>query len=369
MKINVFIIVVILLLFAPKLVEADSIMEIDDYNLKEVQNILDDNEYRELDFKEMVKEFISGKSDTVIIDTISYMFKKAFTDIDLGKECVANILLISIVSAFFTNFAKVFNGNTVSDTGFFICYIAVMTVSITIFSTAATIAGNLLGLIVEFMQALVPTFFLSVGMIGQLSAIGFYQIALVVILVVNYIFANIVMPMLKIYIVLAMANNISREDLLSKGISLIKRGIIFLNKALLGIVVGINVIQGLVLPQADSLKNTTIKKLAGVLPVVGDSSDYVTNVFLGSGMLIKNSLGTAAIVILFCICFIPVVKLFLIMLSVQISTAVVQPITDIRIVKSLSYVGEGIKLMLRTVMTSAVLFVISIAIVCVMTKV
>lgn len=369
MKINIFVLVFIFLLAAPKVVAADSLMEIDDYDLKDIQNVLDDNEYRELNFKEMVKEFISGESDTVIIDTISYMLKKAFADINLGKECVANILLISIVSAFFTNFAKVFNGNAVSDTGFYICYIAVMTVSLTIFSTAATISGNLLSLIIEFMQALVPTFFLSVGMVGQVSAIGFYQIALVVILVVNYIFANIVMPMLKIYIVLAMANNISKEDLLSKGIDLIKRGVVFLNKALLGIVVGINVIQGLVLPQLDSLKNTTIKKLAGVLPVVGDSSDYVTNVFLGSGMLIKNSLGTVAIVILFCICFIPVAKLFLIMFSIQVSTAVIQPITDIRIIQSLSYVGEGIRLMLRTVMTSAVLFVISIAIVCMMTKV
>lgn len=363
------VLIAVIILVKDKAVSGDSLMDIEDYDFSEVQEVLDENDYREVDFFTMIKEVISGDSDTVILDTVKYMADKAFANVNVGKECIVNIILISLFSAFFSNFAKVFSGNGVSDSGFYVCYIAVMTLSLTIFSIASEIAVNLLELILEFMRALIPAFFLSVGMIGQTSAMGFYQITLVVIFCVNYIFLNVVMPALKIYLIMAMANNISKEDLLSKMINLIKKGIVFLNRSLLGVVLGINILQGLVLPHVDGVKNTTIRKLAGTIPVVGDSSEYVTDVFLGSGLLIKNSLGTVAIIVIFCLCFVPILKLFIINISLQISSAVVQPIADNRIVESISYVGESVKLMLRTVMTTAVLFVITIALVCVMTNI
>lgn len=345
------------------------IMNIEDYDFNDVQDTLDDNEYREIDFKEMVKLVISGESNTVITDTISYVAKKAWEELNMGREYIINIILIALMSSLFTNFGNVFRGNGVADTGFYICYIATMSMALTIYSGSVKIAMSLLELIVAFMEALIPSFFLSVGMIGQASALGFYQVTLVAIAIVEFVSLKIIMPAIKIYLVIAMSNNISKEDLLSKTMDLIKRGIVFLNKTTLGIVVGVNIIQGMVLPHVDGVKNSAIKKLAGTIPVIGDTSEYVTEVFLSSGVLIKNSFGTVAIIILIGICAVPILKLVFTKLSIQISAAVIQPVTDKRIVESISYISDAIELMIRTLMTSVYLFILSIAIVCLMTNI
>lgn len=369
MKKFVIMIIIFSVLCVPEVVKGEEILKIDDYDLNEVQETLDENEYKEIDFKEMLELIVSGKSNTVITDTLSYIVEKAIGEINLGREYIINIIMIALLSSLFTNFGNVFSGSGVSDTGFYICYIAIMSIALIIYSGAIDIATELLQLIVEFMQALIPAFFLSVGMIGQASALGFYQITLVTITVVEFISLKIVIPAIKIYLVIAVANNISKEDLLSKSIELIKKGIIFVNKTILGLVVGINIVQGMVLPHVDGVKNSTIKKLAGAIPVIGDTSEYVTDVFLNSGMLIKNSLGTAAIIILICVCAIPILKILLTKLSIQLSVAVIQPVADKRIVEGMGNISDALELMIRTLMTSVYLFVLSIAIVCIMTNI
>lgn len=366
---TVYVILNFICLNPTKNVLAADLMDVDDYDLSDVQKVLDDEDYKEIDFVQMVKKLISGESNTVLTDTITYVFEKSVKSINFYKNCVINILCIALVSAFFTNFARAFNENGVSDSGFYVCYIAIMTVALTVFSTSYNIAIDIIKMIIEFMQALIPSFFLSVGIIGQSSAMGFYQVTIIVIYFVEYIFLNVVMPSLKVYLILAMANNISKEDTLSRAVKLIKKAILFLNKSLLTVVVGMNVIQGLVLPSVDNVKNSAIRKLAGTLPVVGESSDYITDVFLGSGMLIKNSLGGVAIIVILCICIIPTIKLFTISASLQISAAIVQPVSDSRLSECIVYVGEVISMMLKCVMTIVILFVVTIAIVCIVTNI
>ena len=85
---------------------------------------------------------------------------------------------------------------------------------------------------------------------------------------------------------------------------------------------------------------------------------------VGSGVLIKNGIGAAALVVILVLCAVPVVKLTVLTLMYRLAAAVIQPISDPRMVRCVSSVGDGIQMLLKTACSAALLFFITIALVC-----
>ena len=90
----------------------------------------------------------------------------------------------------------------------------------------------------------------------------------------------------------------------------------------------------------------------------------VGQVLLGSGALIKNAIGTAALIFLILLCLVPLLKLGIISFLYQGAAAVVQPAADKRIVACISAVGNGTRLLLKLVLYTVILFLVTVAIVC-----
>ena len=87
-------------------------------------------------------------------------------------------------------------------------------------------------------------------------------------------------------------------------------------------------------------------------------------VLLGSGALIKNGIGTVALIFLLLLCLVPILKLGIVAIMYQGAAAVVQPAADKRIVACISAVASGTKLLLKLVLYTLILFVVTVAIVC-----
>ena len=127
-------------------------------------------------------------------------------------------------------------------------------------------------------------------------------------------------------------------------------------KTLLGVLLGFHLIQGMVLPYVDSLKDGSVQKIISMIPGVGQGAAAITQMFLGSGVLIKNSIGMAAVVIL-------------LMFLYQCMAALMEPVCDKRLVACIAAAAKGHKLLLQIVMTAALLLVITVALVCAGTNV
>lgn len=92
---------------------------------------------------------------------------------------------------------------------------------------------------------------------------------------------------------------------MSKLTDMVKAGVEWGTKSLIGIVLGFQVIQGLVLPYADSVHTAGVQKLLQVIPGIGQGAGAVTKIVLGSGVLIKNTMGAAAVIILVLVSLVP----------------------------------------------------------------
>ena len=103
-------------------------------------------------------------------------------------------------------------------------------------------------------------------------------------------------------------------------------------------------------------------KAAAALPGIGNAIDGVTEVALGTAVLIRNALGVLGISILLLLGLAPLLRLGLSTLLYKLLAAVVQPVSDRRITGCLQAVGDGCRLLLRTLFTAELMLFITIAV-------
>ena len=93
------------------------------------------------------------------------------------------------------------------------------------------------------------------------------------------------------------------------------------------------------------------------------------NMVMGSGVLIKNTIGAGAVFVLAVIALAPVVKLVILAFLYQLAAAVLEPVCDRRITGCVSEAAEGYRMLVRLTASALALFVISIAMICAATNV
>jgi len=169
------------------------------------------------------------------------------------------------------------------------------------------------------------------------------------------------------YVLLMLINQMVREDYLSKMAEVFRDLMEWTLKAMMGAVTGFALVQGLIAPAVDGLKKDMLIKTAGMIPGLGNVFDAVSDLVLGSAVLIKNSIGAAALLVLAVICLIPALKLAMFAVSYKLAAAVVQPAADARIVECISSVGEGMLLLMKMMVTAVVLFWLTLAVMCAVT--
>lgn len=347
-------------------------LDLEQYDLTEIQDYINAQGASgwNLSFKQMMKDIMAGRLGDVMGQIGTSIRDALFSEVRNNGHMMGQIIILGIIGAVFANFSNVFTGSQISETGFFVTYLLLFTYLAASFFTSITIAGNVVSQILGFMKALMPAYFLAAAFAGgSVSAIASYEFTLFAITVAQTITASVLLPMVKVYALLVMAGHIAKEDILSKLTELLHDAITWSLKTMVGIVLGFHLIQGLVLPYVDSMKTGAVQKLIGIIPGVGQGASAVTQMIIGSGVLVKNTMGAAGVVVLVIITLIPIMKLVILMLLYQCVAAVLQPVCDKRIVSCISDMAKGHRILLSIAASAIVLFVVTIAVVCASTNV
>ena len=291
-------------------------------------------------------------------------------EISHGWRLAGELLALGLMGAVFANFSSIFTGSQISETAFFMIYLLAFTVLAAAFTDSMEIVRQVLVKQTEFMQVLIPCYFpVAAWSGGSVSSAAWMEFLMFLIAVVQRLYLSILLPLTKVYMLLVMAGNLAQPDMLSKITGLLKSVIGWGRRSLVGLVLGFQLVQGMVLPYVDSLKDGSVQKIISMIPGVGQGAAAITQMFLGSGVLIKNSIGMAAVVILLVLISIPVLKLMVLMFLYQCMAALMEPVCDKRLVACIAAAAKGHKLLLQIVMTAALLLVITVALVCAGTNV
>ncbi len=351
-------VMVCLLLFEIVVYADDSLEEFyDASDLSEAQEIA---ENAGIDFKEIISRIYDGDEDLGIISVITEALTSSFT---YSYEALRQVFLLAVLGAMLSSLSEAFKNQQIGQMGFYICYLCVMGFLMTAFMQAVETAEGLLELLTEFMQALIPAYYLGLTItIG--SANGFYAIALALIAIIQKLMINILLPAIKLYLLLMLLNHLQTEDNLSKLAGLVKTVLDWTLKSVFAAAVGLQLLQSLISPYISGINQSLLLKAASAIPGIGSSVSAVSSVVIGSGMLIRNTVGVAGIIAIVAMCAFPILELAAISLIYQAFAAIIQPFADKRMVGCVGAAGNAVKLLLKLVCICSLMLIITLAILC-----
>ena len=336
---------------------------------EEIQEMLDSMLGEgQFSFMDYVTKLAQGKMPVRVTEMGQEILQGFWTNWQQHKNMYLYLLLLAVVGAVMTNLSKLLQGKQVAETAFYGVYLLFFTLLASAFTEASGLAAQTLSGLLEFIKVLTPTYFISMSFAqGAGASAVYYEFSLVLVMVVDIILVKFSIPGVNLFFLLKLANELSEEEMFSKMAELISDLIKFAMKTLFGVTMGINVIQGLIVPVSAQIQNTALVKIGSSIPGVGNTISTVTSTVLCTAKLVKNAVGVAGVIAVFIFCAIPLLKLLFWRFGYQLVAAVVQPVSDKRIVRCLGAVMESVGLLIHAVSLGAMLFILSILVVSAMT--
>ena len=345
--------------------EASTVSDIlEELDLSRVQRMLDQMLGEEsFSMKDMLDGLIKGEK-VLSEDTVQEMLHSfLFSGLKKEKNLLIKILLLILLSAVLANFADVFESGQIGDICFYIVYLLLFILLMDSFSSITRSVQQTITWMAEFMRGLAPAYFLTISIAaGSSTAAVFYEGVLILTWLIQEVILNLLFPGACLYVLISLINNLSKEEMLGKMAELLDTAVSWGLKTLLGMVVGLQVVRGLIAPVMDTLKRSALGKAAGALPGVGNAVNMVTELVLTSAVLVRNCLG---VVILFAFVAAgagPVIHYGILSLIYRFLAAIAQPVSEKRIVDSLATMGEGCALLLRILFTAEILCILDFVI-------
>ena len=345
--------------------EASTVSDIlEELDLSRVQRMLDQMLGEEsFSMKDMLDGLIKGEK-VLSEDTVQEMVHSfLFSGLEKEKSLLIKILLLILLSAVLANFADVFESGQIGDICFYIVYLLLFILLMDSFSSITRSVQQTITWMAEFMRGLAPAYFLTISIAaGSSTAAVFYEGVLILTWLIQEVILNLLFPGACLYVLISLINNLSKEEMLGKMAELLDTAVSWGLKTLLGMVVGLQVVRGLIAPVMDTLKRSALGKAAGALPGVGNAVNMVTELVLTSAVLVRNCLG---VVILFAFVAAgagPVIHYGILSLLYRFLAAIAQPVSEKRIVDSLATMGEGCALLLRILFTAEILCILDFVI-------
>lgn len=323
----------------------------------------------EWSFEDMVSSLMQGDVEVEQNDWKKYCYEIFLKELEANIGILVKLILLAVITAIFTNMSGTVGKGLISENGFYITYLIMTALLMSSFYLIYQVAEDTVTDLIQIMEALIPTYMMAVSFSSGVTSSAILQESMVLgISAVSWGIRKIVFPCIQLFVVLQLVNNLQEEDFFSKFGELIQTGVKWLLKSILAVVVGMNAIKSMLAPAADSVAAAALQRGLGAVPG-GQALNAVSGVVIGSGILIKNAIGVGGMLLIAMAVTLPIIKMSVFILSYKFIAALLQPISDKRMIQGIQGISEGGQLLMTAVLTVIVLFLLSIAIVAVSTNV
>ncbi len=317
-----------------------------------------------ISFEDLVNTLLSEGLDALDFKTVvTWIFDIFFYELATAKDYFLQMLVFTAVFAIFKQILDM-RSHYVSEVTFLMVCAVVMTLLLNSFALIAEEAQSAITRMVTYLSVLVPVYATVLLVSGNaVSAGAFYELSFLIMTLLEWAMRVLLVPAIHIFLMLSFLNELFEEAKLSRMAQLVESGIRFIMKAGVGAVVGIGVIQSLLTPAQDRLTESAVLSSVSAIPGIGSVIGSAGDILLSSGILIKNSMGVAALLVLVVISVVPIVKVFLFLLLYRLLAAIMQPVSDRRIVNCIHAASQGCELYLVLLKDGMMMFFLTVAMV------
>lgn len=323
----------------------------------------------ELSFSEMFDLLMEGRVEEAVSKAAEGFYEGIAGEIDENRDLIVRLIVLVIIAAIFNNYSSILKASYIGDQGFYITYLMIAVLLIQSFTLVYGMAEETVCYVRDIMQCMLPAFYMSIILCSGLTTSHMVNTMFLWMLsFVEKMLFVIILPGIRIYFLITLLNQINTKDRFSKLAGLLKQGIQFLLKGIVTGIIGLNIMKSMLVPVYDNAKYNVLQKGLSMLPG-GASLSGLSTILLGAGVLIKNSIGLAAVIILLVLGSVPILKMFCFYIVYRVILALIQPISDNRILTGIQGAADSTGILIRAASTSIILFVLSIAIVILTTNV
>ncbi|MGB9814100.1 MAG: stage III sporulation protein AE [Thermovenabulum sp.] len=310
-------------------------------------------------------DFVKGKSrfdvKSFFIGLLEYLFK----EIKANYNLLAKLIAMAVVFAVLKNMELNFENKNISNLAHSVIYMVLIIIAVQSFYVALSAGKQAIEKMVSFMQSLLPvmmSLLLAVG--GKVSTAVLHPYIFAAITASSTWIKDIILPIVVLIAILNIVNNISESFHVSQLAVLLKQVMILLIGLFLCVFLGTIVVTGAASSAVDGIFIRTMKFASkNLIPIVGGVFADTVDTVIGCSLIIKNMLSLAGLIVVIIITAFPILKIFSIVFIYRIAAAVIQPLGEKSLVKSLEDIANSLVLVIICIASVSIMFFIAITVI------
>ncbi|MED1788938.1 stage III sporulation protein AE [Brevibacillus laterosporus] len=293
------------------------------------------------------------------------ILKFFFHEILMNGKLLSSIIIITVFAMLLESMQNAFEKNTVSVVAYAIAYLVLMVLAMNSFHVAITYAKDAIQGMSDFMLAMIPLVLALLASMGNLaSAAMFHPIIVFMINISGFLISTIIFPLLFLSAMLSIVSLFSERYKVTQLAILLRNVAMGVMGSFLTIFLAILSIQGATSAMADGVTIRTAKYITGnFVPVVGRMFTDAADTVVSASVLVKNAVGLAGVFILLLLCAFPAMKILILALIYNFSSAVLQPLGNSPIIKALGTIGKSLLYVFAALATVGLMFFLAITII------
>jgi len=311
-----------------------------------------------LDLKEII---FGGKGvDWIKVgqDLINHLFREVVANLRL----LTGLLVLAVMGALMQNLQASFLSSDSVDISVACCLLMLLHLSIKAFQLAVTAGTKAVDAMMSLMYALLPLLTTALAAVGGMtSAAVMHPIFIAAVGLMGMLVQKVVFPLLQVTVALGIAGNLFPDFPVKRLAGLVERTAGLLLGTAFVAFTAVVAARGMLAPVADGVTMRAAKYLGGkIVPILGNTFSQALEVAVGGSLLIKNGLGVLGLSAIILIAAFPLIKILALVFIYRIVTAVIEPISDSRLVAAMASCGSVLTIVFVAVLISAVIFLLII---------
>ncbi|NQF12549.1 stage III sporulation protein AE [Brevibacillus sp. HB1.3] len=309
-------------------------------------------------------QILMQQGDFSISGVLQGMGKFIFHEILMNGKLLSSIIIITVFAMILETMQNAFERNAVSTVAYSITYLVLMVLAINSFHVAITYAKDAIANMSDFMLAMIPLVIALLASVGNLaSATMFHPLIIFMINTSGMMISYVVFPLLFLSAMLSIVSLFSERYKVTQLATLLRNIAMGVLGSFLTIFLAIISIQGATSAVADGVTLRTAKYITGnFIPIVGRVFSDAADTVLNASLLVKNAVGLAGVLILIMLCAFPALKILVLALIYNLSSAVLQPLGNSPIISALGTIGKSLLFVFAALATVGLMFFLAITI-------
>lgn len=312
--------------------------------------------------RQMIQDIASGEMPFSAGDILS-MLGRLFLGRAAGSwGLLLKAVVLALLCSLLSHMRSSFGGEGASEAAYFVCYMLIMVILVQTLVSSIGTGTEAMGAMVSMMQGAFPVLLVLLTALGGAVSASVFQPAMVFLTgTIATVFKDVISPVVLTSGVFTIVSNISERIQTKRLASLLKSACKWMVGAVLTIYVAMIALQGISAASIDGISIRTMKyTIDRFVPIAGGMISDTMDTFLASSLVVKNATGVAFLVICIATLAAPVVQLLVNVFLFRVAAAVLEPVSDKRLVDCMYELSEVLVLLLVIVLALAVMMMSTI---------